>query len=105
MTTTASVKANGHTGGMNDDERDVEVPAKARRRQYSAKYKLQILAEYDQLDREGKGALLRREQLYTSLISEWRKQRDRGALEALSKPRGRPPVDPKDREVERLKAK
>lgn len=104
MTTTASVKANGHTGGMNDDERDVEVPAKARRRQYSAKYKLQILAEYEQLDREGKGALLRREQLYTSLISEWRKQRDRGALEALSQPRGRPPVDPKDRRIEQLEA-
>lgn len=105
MTTTASVRANGHTGGMNDDERDVEVPARARRRSYSAKYKLQVLAEYEQLDKEGKGALLRRENLYSSLISEWRKQRDRGALEALSAPRGRPRVDPKDREIERLNAK
>lgn len=105
MTTTATSRANGHTGGMNDDERDVEVPARARRRTYSAKYKLQVLAEYEQLDREGKGALLRREDLYTSLISEWRKQRDRGALEALSQPRGRPRVDPKDREIERLNAK
>jgi transposase len=103
MTTTASVRANGHTGGMNDDH-DVEVPARARRRTYSARYKLQVLAEYEQLDREGKGALLRREQLYTSLISEWRKQRDRGALEALSQPRGRPPVDPKDRRIEQLEA-
>jgi transposase len=89
---------------MNDHEPDVEVPAKARRRQYSATYKLQVLAEYEQLDREGKGALLRREQLYTSLISEWRKQRDRGALEALSAPRGRPRVDPKDRRIEQLEA-
>ena len=104
MTTTTSVRANGHTGGMSDDDRDVEVPARAKRRQYSARYKLEILAEYEQLDREGKGALLRRENLYTSLISEWRKQRDRGALEALSAPRGRPPADPKDREIERLKA-
>ena len=53
--------------------------------------------------RSGKGALLRREGLYTSLISEWRKQRDRGALEALSKPAGRQPADPRDREVARLR--
>lgn len=46
---------------------------------------------------------MRREGLYTSLISEWRKQRDRGALEALSKPAGRQPADPRDREVARLR--
>jgi transposase len=103
MTTTASVRANGHTGGMNDDEREVEVPAKARRRTYSARYKLQVLAEYEKLDREGKGALLRREGLYTSLISEWRKQRDKGALEALGQLRGRKPADPGDKELERLR--
>ena len=101
---TGSAAVNGHTGGMRADDGDVEVAARARRRSYSAKYKLQVLAEYEQLDREGKGALLRRENLYTSLISEWRKQRDRGALEALSRPRGRPPADPKDREIERLQA-
>ena len=104
MTTTASAVANGQTGGMSDDDGDVEVPARAKRRTYSARYKLEILAEYEQLDREGKGALLRRERLYTSLISEWRKQRDRGALEALSAPRGRPPADPKDRRIEQLEA-
>ena len=73
-----------HTGGMTD-EPDPEVPARAKRsRRYSAKYKLRILGEYEALDKAGKGALLRREGLYSSLISEWRKQRDRGALEALS---------------------
>jgi transposase len=46
---------------------------------------------------------LRREGLYTSLISEWRKQRDRGALEALAKPAGRQSVDARDREVARLR--
>lgn len=80
------------------------MPARARRRSYTAKYKLEVLAEYEQGDREGKGALLRRENLYTSLISEWRKQRDRGALEALSAPRGRPPVDARDREIASLRA-
>ena len=68
---------------------DPEVPERAKRRSYTARYKLEILAEYDGLDRDGKGGLLRREGLYSSLISEWRKQRDKGALEALTaKPGG-----------------
>ena len=89
---------------MTSEEQDPQVPARAKRRSYTAKYKLAILAEYDNADRAGKGALLRREKLYTSLLSEWRKQRDRGALEGLSATRGRPPVDARDREIERLKA-
>src|SRR5512135_3864052 len=68
------------------------------------KYKLAILAEYEALDRDGRGALLRRERLYTSLISEWRKQRDRGGLAALSRLRGRPAADPVERETARLRA-
>ncbi|MDK1104432.1 MAG: IS3 family transposase, partial [Actinomycetota bacterium] len=68
-----------------------------------ARYKLEILAEYEILDREGKGALLRREGLYTSLISEWRKQRDRGALEALAAKPGRAPLDPVERDNARLR--
>lgn len=96
-----STGVRAHTGRMNDP--DPEVPERARRRQYSAKYKLEILAAYEALDREGKGALLRREGLYTSLLSEWRKQRDRGALEALATKPGRPPVDPVERENARLR--
>ena len=83
---------------------DTQVPERATRRSYSAKYKAAILAEYDGLDRDGRGALMRREGLYSSLISEWRKQRDKGALEALGKTKGRPPVDPVERENARLKA-
>ncbi len=82
---------------------DPEVPAKARSRRYSASYKAKILAEYEELDKAGKGALLRREGLYTSLISAWRDQRDRGAREALAKPAGRPAADPRDRENTRLR--
>ena len=69
-----------------------------------AKYKLEVLAEYEAADRAGKGALLRRESLYTSLVSEWRKQRDRGALAALSATRGPKPADPVARENQRLVA-
>ncbi len=104
MTVSTAREVTGHTAGMTSDEQDPQVPAKATRRRYTAKYKLAILAEYEQCDRQGKGALLRREQLYTSLISEWRKQRDRGALEGLSAPRGRPPVDARDREIAKLTA-
>ena len=61
------------------------------------------MEEYDGLDKAGKGALLRREGLYTSLISAWRQQRDQGALQALAKPAGRPLADPVDRENVRLR--
>ena len=70
----------------NEQVPDPEVPAKARR--YSASYKARILAEYEELDKAGKGALLRREGLYSSLISAWRDQRDKGALAALAQPAG-----------------
>jgi transposase len=82
---------------------DPEVPARAKTRTYTAAYKARILAEYETLDRAGKGALLRREGLYTSLISAWRIQRDRGALQALAKPAGRPAADPRDQEIARLR--
>jgi transposase-like protein len=79
------------------------VPAKARSRTYSAAYKQRILAEYEALDKAGKGALLRREGLYTSLISAWRQQRDQGARQALAQPAGRPPADARDRENAKLR--
>jgi transposase len=78
-------------------------PGRTTRRRYGATYKLEILAEYEGLDRDGKGELLRREVLYTSLLSEWRKQRDRGAIEALAGKPGRPPLDPIERENTRLR--
>src|ERR1017187_8840321 len=83
---------------------DPEVPERSSgRRQFSAKYKARVLAEYDALDRSARGALLRREGLYSSLISTWRQQRDQGAHEALGRPAGGRPADPRDREIARLK--
>ncbi len=84
-------------------EPDPEVPERARMRRFSASYKQRILGEYEGLGKAGKGALLRREGLYSSLISEWRKQRDQGALAGLAQKRGRPETDPRDREVVRLR--
>ncbi len=102
-----SLTARAESGAMEattDPDPDPEVPERARGpRRYPAKYKAAILEEYERLDKAGKGALLRREGLYSSLISEWRKQRERGAREALATPAGRPPADPRDREVARLR--
>lgn len=102
MTTMATAQVQTHTGPM-EQVPDPEVPERPRPpRSDPAAYKLRIVEEYEQLDKAGKGALLRREGLYTSLISEWRKQRDKGALQALQQRRGRPPTDPRDRELARL---
>ena len=49
-----------------------------------------------------KGAILRREGLYSSLITEWRRARDAGALAGLKQPRGRPAADPRDAQIARL---
>ena len=70
-----------------------EVPEKASRRRFEAAYKLRILAESERCTAAGQlGELLRREGLYSSHLTTWRKQRDAGALEALApKQRGRKP--------------
>jgi transposase len=93
-----------HAGAMDDTAPpDPEVPERSSgRRRFSAKYKATILAEYDALDRSDRGALLRREGLYSSLITTWRRQRDQGAEEALARPAGRQKADPRDREIARL---
>ena len=53
------------------------------RRSFSAEYKLTILAEYDRCSESGeKGAILRREGLYSSLITDWRRQHRQGLLKA-----------------------
>lgn len=106
-TITHSVAGRADAGAMDDTtDPDPEVPERARGpRRYSARYKARILEEYERLDKAGKGALLRGEGLYSSLLSEWRKQRDRGALEALAKPAGRQPGDPRDRENAKLRCR
>ena len=64
---------------------DPEVPAKARRRQFSPEYKQRILREAAAASASGGiGALLRREGLYSSHLITWRRQRERGELAGLS---------------------
>ncbi len=91
---------------------DPEVPAKARRRTFTAKYKLEILAEADGCSEPGEiGKLLRREGLYSSHLSKWRDQREAGALAASTpkkrgrKPRTDDPQAPRVSELERQNAR
>jgi len=87
-------------------EPDPEVQEKKPRRKFTAKYKLSILNKVDACTEIGQvGALLRREGLYTSNLTNWRRQREQGLLDAMSpKKRGRKKVErnPLVREVARL---
>jgi transposase len=82
---------------------DPELVEQARRRKFTAKYKLEILEKADACTRPGEiGELLRREGLYTSHLTYWRKQVREGALKELDKPRGRKPADRRDRDMAEL---
>jgi len=71
----------GRVTGERQDRADPEVPEKARRRTFTAHYKLDVVAEYDAAPPGEKGAVLHREDLYSSHVIEWRRTRDAGALE------------------------
>ncbi len=83
--TTSSLSGRAHTGGVNDD--DINPAARPKRRSFTAEYKAEVLAEYDSWPKgsEERGAILRREGLYSSHISEWRKQAEAGAREGLAR--------------------
>jgi len=86
-------KTLGAGAGPEGDRRPTVVPAPAaaspelgdrpRRRTFTAAEKLRILRQVDEAGPGGIGAILRREGLYSSLLTDWRRQRDAGAYEAL----------------------
>ncbi len=82
---------------------DPELVERPKRRRFTTEYKLRILRETDACTKPGDvGALLRREGLYSSLLSEWRKRRDEGAFEAFSRRRGRKLADRRDKQIAEL---
>jgi transposase len=91
---------------------DPEVVVKAQRRRFTAEYKQRILQEADAGTHPGEvGALLRREGLYSSHLSTWRRQRAQGELQGLMPAKRGRRADPQavenarlQRETERLKA-
>ena len=93
-----------------------EVPEKASRRNYTAEYKRRILREAADCKKQGQvGALLRREGLYSSNLTAWRHQVERGTLDALSSkkrgPKSRKPdpsvrrITEQEKEIQKLRAK
>ena len=82
---------------------DDDPAAKPKRRRFSAEYKLSILEEYERInDPGGKGALLRREGLYSSHIVEWQRAREVGALAGLT-PKHRKKRSAAERELDLLR--
>lgn len=100
MTMTTAVLAGLHDGLVGSDD----PAARPKRRRFGAAYKLAILEQYEACTDPGaKGALLRREGLYSSHLVEWRRARDAGALAGLAgvpRPAGR---SPERVELERLR--
>ena len=88
---------------------DPAVEAKAKRRRFTAEYKLRILREVDRAKESSEvGAILRREGLYSSLLSVWRHDRDRVAKTGLAARKRGPKtkfVDPRIKQLERENAK
>jgi transposase len=84
---------------------DPEVPAKARRRRFSAEYRLRIVKQADACKKPGEfGALLRREGLYASYVTTWRRQREQGALFGMRARKRGPTSQPIDPRVKQLEA-
>jgi len=82
MTQKQAIEVSGNGTG---EKADPEVIAVAKRRRLTAGYKLRILEEADECSGSGEiGALLRREGLYSSHLSRWRKEREQGQLEGLA---------------------
>ena len=94
-----------------EERPSTEVVSRPARRKYTAEYKLRILREVDACKGTGEiGALLRREGLYSSNLTKWRRQREQGELEGLAEQRRGPKEDPQavenawlKRENERLR--
>jgi transposase-like protein len=100
MTDLAGVAGHDDLVGTSSNASD---PGRPKRRSFTAEYKLAILEEYDAADAAGRGALLRRERLLTSHISEWRKARRGGALQALEPKTRKPSRSAAEIENEKLR--
>jgi len=106
------VKTSREANDNTDAVPPTEVRPTATRRRFSAKYKREILREADRCTKTGElGALLRREGLYSSHLTTWRAQRERGELQGLAPKRRGPKPAPKNplagrmHELERENAK
>ena len=83
---------------------DPEVLERPKRRHFTAEYRTSILRQADACTRKGElGALLRREGLYSSLLTDWRRRRKADGLAAPDQKRGRKPTPASETELARLR--
>lgn len=93
-----------HNGKYEPETPDPEVEPRAVRRHYTTEYKLRILDEIDHATEPGEiGAILRREGLYSQIISKWRQQRTRDGIDGLGPQKRGPKANREVAEVARLK--
>jgi transposase len=97
LATSSNSPASAPLGG------DAEVVARAVRRRFSAEYKLRILQEADACLNGEIGGLMRREGLYSSHLTTWRRQRESGQLMGLGPKKRGPKPDPQAEEMKRLR--
>jgi len=91
-------------GKVKEEMPKTEVVAKARRKRFTAAEKLRILREVDACQGSGEiGALLRREGIYSSYLTTWRRQRERGELDGLAPQKRGPKPDPQAIELAKLR--
>ena len=92
------------SGNVKEAMPNTEVVAKAKRKRFTAAEKLRILREVDACQGSGEvGALLRREGIYSSYLTTWRRQRERGELEGLALQKRGPKPDPQAIELAKLR--
>ena len=91
-------------GKVKEEMPKTEVVAKAKRKRFTAEEKLRLLREVDACQGSGEiGALLRREGIYSSYLSTWRKQRELGQLDGLSPHKRGPKPNPEAIELAKLR--
>jgi transposase-like protein len=91
-------------GKVKEEMPNTEVVAKAKRKRFTAAEKLRILREVDACQGSGEiGALLRREGIYSSYLTTWRRQREAGELDGLAPRKRGPKPDPQAIELAKLR--
>jgi transposase len=104
MTVLTTEAPDRETGGVTEKRSDPEVPAKAKRRTFTAAFKAKVLAEYEEAPQGAKGAVLRRYGVGSWHVSDWRKAKAAGAEAALEVKRGPKPADDRDKRIKALEA-
>ena len=91
-------------GKVKEEMPNTEVVAKAKRKRFTAAEKLRIMREVDACQGSGEiGGLLRREGIYSSYLTTWRRQRERGELDGLSPQKRGPKPNPEAIELAKLR--